>query len=134
MPSTNAPAPDSHAGAPTWQRTTPRRRAVEGEPRRWRRYGFLLLAALLVLNALAGERGYLEFRRLERRYADAAAQLAARRAENEALQRRIRQLKSDPEAIAVEIRGQLGYVKPGEVVFTVRDAPPKISAAPPLPR
>lgn len=103
----------------------PRRAATPArhESRRWPWYGVGVLAVALMVNALAGERGYLEWRRLEQRHAGAVAQLAARRAENETLRRRIREMKSDPAAIEREIRGQLGYARPGELVFTVRDAP-----------
>lgn len=115
------PAPESPHGEPA----TPRRRraADRREPRRWWRYGLVVLGGVLLVNALAGERGYLEYTRLRHRLTDAQAQLAARRAENAELQRRIRQLKTDPVAIEREVRDQLGYAKPGEVVFTVRDAP-----------
>lgn len=65
----------------------------------------------------------LDYRRLEARHTEAEAELAAIRAQNEALRRRTRQLKSDPVAIEQEIRDQLGYVRTGEVLFTIRDAP-----------
>lgn len=91
-----------------------------------------MVGAALLVNALAGERGYLDYRRLEARHAEAEAELAAIRAQNEALRRRARQLKSDPVAIEQEIRDQLGYLRAGEVLFTIRDAPaPAVKPAPP---
>lgn len=128
-------APKSSAEEPAGTASRPpasrRPTVVTRDGSRWWRYGFWVVAAVLLVNALAGERGYLEYRRLEARQAEARAQLAARRAENEALQRSIRQLKTDPAAVEREIRAQLGYARRGEVVFTIRDAPPPAPASPP---
>lgn len=125
MMSAPDPVPAEKAFAPARPRTASKRRSrpAEGEPRRWGWYAFAALVIAMLVNVLAGERGYLEYLRMERRHAEAVAQLETRRAENEALRRRIRQLKSDPVAIEREIREQLGYVRPGEVVFSVREAP-----------
>jgi cell division protein FtsB len=127
------PAPATAARAPARRRVPTRRpaRSGEREPRRWGRYALVALVVAMLVNVLAGERGYLEYRALARRHAEAVAQLQARRAENEALRRRIRQLKSDPAAIEREIREQLGYVRPGEVVFSVREAPARPDGATP---
>lgn len=115
--STDDTAPAGTAGVAR----APRRRASPA-PRRWWRYGFAVVGAALLVNAVAGERGYLEYRQMEARHAEAEAQLAAARAQNEALRQRNRQLKSDPVAIEREVRDQLGYAREGEVVFTIRDA------------
>lgn len=93
----------------------------------------LVVCGVLLVNALAGERGYLEYRRLEARVAEAEAELAGIRAQNQALQHRARRLKSDPVAIEREVRDQLGYAREGEVVFTIRDAPAP-SPAPAAPK
>jgi cell division protein FtsB len=97
------------------------------------RYGIAFVFAVLVVNAIAGERGYLELRRSEQRHAEAQAALAARRAENEYLQWAIRRMRSDPGAVEVAVREQLGYVNAGEFVFTVREPRPRPAPPPAAP-
>jgi cell division protein FtsB len=94
------------------------------------KYGIAFVFAVLVVNAVAGERGYLELKRLEQRHADAIARLAALRADNAALQASIRRMRTDPSAIEEAVRRELGYSKPGELVFTVRPARPPAPSAP----
>lgn len=129
LPSESAP---EVVPAPAGKRAaSPRRpRAVEGESRRWGRIALAAVVAALLVNVVAGDRGYLQFRQMEQRRVEALAQLEQKRAQNEALRRRIRQLKSDPVAIEHEIRSQLGYARPGEVVFSVREAPAPNPQAP----
>jgi cell division protein FtsB len=100
-------------------------RSVAGSRRWWVRYALAFVSAVLVVNAIAGERGYIELRRSERRHAEAQAALAARRAENASLQSAIHRLRSDPAAIEAAVREHLGYAKPGELVFTVREPRPR---------
>lgn len=90
----------------------------------WVKYGIAFVFAVLVVNAVAGERGYLELKRLEQRHADAVARLAALRADNASLQASIRRMRTEPTAIEEAVRRQLGYSKPGELVFTVKPARP----------
>jgi cell division protein FtsB len=96
------------------------------------KYGIAFVFAVLVVNAVAGERGYLELKRLEQQHADAAARLAARRAENAALQTAIQRMRNDPAAIEEAVRRQLGYAKSGELVFTVREPRPRPQAQEPV--
>ena len=114
------PEPITPAERPRTHGRGARPQAAEGR-RWWVRYGIAFLFAVLVVNAVAGERGYLEWKRLERRHADAAARLAARRAENASLQKAIHRMRTDPSAVEEAVRRQLGYSKPGELVFTVRE-------------
>jgi len=95
----------------------------------WVKYGIAFVFAVLVVNAVAGERGYLELKRLEQRHADAVARLAALRADNASLQGAIRRMRTDPAAIEEAVRRQLGYSKPGELVFTVKPARPPAAPA-----
>jgi cell division protein FtsB len=84
-------------------------------------YAIAFVCAVLLVNAIAGERGYLELRRLQRHHAEATAALARRRAETAELKARIERLRTDPSAIEYAIREQLGYARPGEMVFPVRE-------------
>ena len=103
-----------------------RPQAADGR-RWWVKYGIAFVFAVLVVNAVAGERGYLELKRLEQRHADAVARLAALRADNASLQASIRRMRTEPTAIEEAVRRQLGYSKPGELVFTVKPARPPVA-------
>jgi cell division protein FtsB len=52
------------------------------------------------------------------------------RQENADLRESVRLLKEDPATIEAEARRQLGLIKPGEILFILKDAPP----AQPAPR
>ena len=121
----DSPTAPSRARAP--------QRAVRhtGEGRRWWvRYGIVFVFAVLLVNAVAGEKGYLELRRSQQRKAEVEAALVARRAENAVLQSRIQRMRTDRAAIEESVRQQLGYAKPGELVFTVREPRPQAPAKP----
>jgi cell division protein FtsB len=82
-----------------------------------------LVAALLACSALdpGGLRRALELeeqaRRIEREGAAAAAQVAR-------LRREVKALRGDPAALERAAREELGYVKPGEVVYKLDEARP----------
>jgi len=81
----------------------------------------LFTASLLLVNGLFGERGLLESLRARRAYAAAGEDLARLRRENQALRQHARLLRSDPAAIEAVARGELGLVRAGEILVTVRD-------------
>jgi len=73
--------------------------------------------------AVVGDRGLLALQAARRDLDALGAQVAALRSENLALQRRIRRLREDPAAIEELARRELGLIKPGEIVFTIREIP-----------
>lgn len=85
--------------------------------------GFVTVA--LILNALIGERGFVERRRAQSQSAAISAEVSAIRHENAGLRRRVAQLTSDPLAIEHVARAELGLVKRGEVLVLVRDVRPR---------
>ena len=91
------------------------------EPRRFWSRVVLFAASTLLVNGLIGERGLMETVRARRAYASAARDLARLRQENAALRERVRRLSSDPDAIELVARGELGLLRSGEIVVTVRD-------------
>jgi cell division protein FtsB len=101
-----APAPPSSAG----------RRAVH----------FLLVFVTLVLvgDALIGEKGLIESMRARRQYREVAASLESLRRENGRLRENVRRLRDDPGAIESLAREQLGLIRPGEVLFIIKDETP----------
>jgi len=73
------------------------------------------------VNGLIGERGLLETMRARRSYTTAAAELARIRQENAALREQARRLRNDPGTIEAVARGELGLLRPGEILITIRD-------------
>jgi cell division protein FtsB len=84
---------------------------------------FLLIFVTLVLvaDALIGEKGLIESMRARRQYRDVAAALESLRRENGKLREHVRRLRDDPAAIESLAREQLGLIRPGEVLFIIKD-------------
>jgi len=85
--------------------------------------GLVFIAAVIVLDALAGDRGLLAMLRVRRQSAALAAALANDRAINARLAEQARRLRDDPAAIEEVARRELGLIKPGEKVFIIKDVP-----------
>ena len=86
-------------------------------------FGLILFAAVIILDALAGDRGLLAMLRVRGQYTALAATLARERAENARLADQARRLREDPTAIEEVARRELGLIKPGEKVFIIKDVP-----------
>lgn len=85
-------------------------------------YVLALVTVVLVVDALVGDKGLLESMRARRQYAEVAASLSGLRQENARLRDEIRRLNSDPSMIESIARDELGMVRPGELVFVIKDA------------
>jgi len=95
--------------------STPRRRKVLN--------GLLAFATIvLFVDALVGDKGMIERLRARRQYAQQAAALAAIRHENAVMRDRIVRLKNDPATIESIAREEMGLIRPGELLFILRDA------------
>lgn len=121
------PAPPPEAAAPAPRGRT-RRRARSGpevreQHRRWIRYGLVVISAVLMVNALFGEKGYLATIQARREHDHIQRQLSALRAENERLANDIRRMRTDPNALEEAARKDLGLIRPGETLITLRDRP-----------
>ena len=81
----------------------------------------LFTACVLLVNGLFGERGLTETLRARRTFAMATQDLARLKRENASLRDRARRLRDDPATIESVARGELGLVRPGEILVTVRD-------------
>jgi cell division protein FtsB len=104
-----------------------RRRAQPAPPpsptrRRLLNYILGLVTVVLVVDALVGDKGLIETMRARRQFADLTASLAVLRQQNTQLRDDIRRLKEDPGTIESIAREELGLMRPGEVLFVVRDA------------
>jgi cell division protein FtsB len=105
-----------------------RGRAVPAAPPAFRRRALHLLLVfvtlVLVIDALIGEKGLVESMRARRKYQEVAASLDALRRENAKLREDMRRLNEDPATIEAVAREELGLIRPGEVVFILKDAKP----------
>ena len=105
-----------------------RRRVKTGASDRQRRkafwkYGLLLLSAALMVNALIGEKGYLANLQAQQEFQDVSESLRQLKAENARLKAETLRLHTDPQALEDSARSQLGLIKPGETLITLRDRP-----------
>lgn len=78
-------------------------------------------AGVLLIDALVGEKGLLEGVRARRAYAEAEASLNRLRAENARLYEDKRRFTENRAAIEALAREELGYIRPGELLFIIRD-------------
>ncbi len=95
---------------------------VQRRKRIWT-YGLLLLSAALMVNALIGEKGYLANLQARQEFQDVSHSLEQLKAENAKLEEDARRLQTDPQALEDSARLQLGLIKPGETLITLRDRP-----------
>ena len=104
------------------------RTPVAASPSLWRsrvfQYGLAFVTILLVVDALVGDKGFLDTLRARRQYRAAAAALAQKRQDNARLREEIRRLREDPARIEAVAREELGLMREGEVLFIVHDEKP----------
>ena len=113
MPASKPSAGSSSAGRPG---TSARLR---------RRKGYLILlflAALLAVDAVFGDKGLFALRRARREYEEVASGLTRARRENARLREDVQRLY-EPAAVEEIARRELGLIKPGEILFIVKDVP-----------
>ncbi len=96
--------------------------------RRWAglaRYVLVFVTAVLLVDAVFGEKGVLALVQARREFSAVERALETAREENAALRDQARRLREDPAAIEALARGQLGLIKPGEKLFIVKDVAKK---------
>ena len=93
-------------------------------PTRLLQYGLAFIIVVLVVDALVGDKGFLDTLRARRQYRAVAASLTDRRQENARLREEIRRLRDDPARIESVAREELGLIRPGEVLFILHDDKP----------
>ena len=107
------------------RRAQPKRRAA--------RFLVMLVAAVLVGNALIGERGLIAMIRANHDLTSLSRMIAELRVANEELRADARRLRDEPRAIEEVARRQLGLIRPGERVFIVTMVPALGTSATPAP-
>ena len=85
------------------------------------RHVLVFFTLVIVVDAIAGEKGLLALLEARRDYAALERSLERARAENAELREAARRLREDPAAIEEAARRELGLIKPGEVLFIVKD-------------
>ena len=93
--------------------------------RRLLRHGLVFFTFVIVVDAIAGEKGLLALLQARREYAALERSLDRARAENSDLREQARRLREDPSAVEDQARRQLGLIKPGEMVFFIKDVDQK---------
>ena len=102
--------------------------AKGGASRRGRRVLRLVLGfvtAVLVVDAMVGEKGLLTLLEARREFVTVEQSLLRERTENARLREEARRLREDPAAIEELARRDLGLIKPGEKLFIIRDVEPR---------
>ena len=114
-----------------------RRAAAPKAPGRHRptiRLLLVFVAAVILVDALVGDRGLLAMMHARKEYDELAATISRDRAENARLRDEARRLLDDPVAIEEVARRDLGLIRPGEKVFIIKDVgAPARPDAPSLP-
>jgi cell division protein FtsB len=86
---------------------------------------FSLCVSFVVIDAFAGDRGLAALMRTRQDHGRLAAEVEARKRENDGLREQIRRLRvEDPSAIEEIARRELGLIKPGERLFIIHDVTP----------
>jgi len=102
--------------------------------RRNARYFFALAFCLLVLQDVFGAHGLMAMHRSKTKMRDVQAQIDQLDKENQELQQKIHQLKTDPSAIEKIARDRMGLARPGEFIFQMPAKPDPKSAPSPAPQ
>ena len=93
--------------------------------RRLLRHGVIFFTFVIIVDAVAGEKGLLALLQARREYAALERSLERARAENADLREQARRLREDPNAVEEQARRELGLIRPGEIVFFIKDVDKK---------
>ena len=88
---------------------------------RFTRYLLGFIAAVLLVDAIVGEKGLLSLIKARRDFQFVEQALEQSRGQNAELREEARRLREDPRAVEEVARRELGLIKPGEKLFIVRD-------------
>jgi cell division protein FtsB len=102
-----------------------RKRVAAPAPSLLRKRGLHLLlifvTLVLIVDALVGEKGLMQSMDARRQYRQLQGSLDELRRQNDALREEMRRLNEDPATIESLARQELGLIRPGEVVFILKD-------------
>ena len=110
--------------------TTPLRRKRVPPPApsvRWRgviNYLLLFVTLVLIVDALIGDKGFMDTMRVRQEWAELARSVERLRQENARLVEQARKLREDPATLESIARKEHGLIRPGEIVFILKDVKP----------
>ena len=81
----------------------------------------IFVTLVLIVDALIGDKGLTESMNARHQYQELHASLDRLRQENATLREDMRRLNEDPATIESLARQELGLIKPGEIVFILKD-------------
>ncbi len=87
------------------------------------RYALWIVSGVLMVNALVGEKGYLARLQARQEQSKAEDNLHRLRADNARLRVEAERLRRDPAMLESVAREELGLIRPGETLITLRDRP-----------
>jgi cell division protein FtsB len=93
----------------------------------WRRalnYLLVFAIAVLLVDALVGERGLVATTRAQRVSDELDLEVQRLRRENAGLREQQRRLREDPTTIELKAREELGLIRPGEILVILKDVKP----------
>jgi cell division protein FtsB len=96
--------------------------AAPAKRRRTLQMLLIFVTLVLVINALVGERGLMETLRARKQHQELVASIDRLKTENARLREEARRLRTDPGTIEALARQELGLIKPGEMLFIIKDA------------
>jgi cell division protein FtsB len=118
-------APQAEAFAASWiECWRPAAARLYALRRRIATAAIAVVTCLLLVHVMVGANGMVVYKQKRTEYEALQKQLAQVHGENEKVTQQIQGLQSDKKAIEKEAREQLGYAKPGELIY-VTPAPPK---------
>ena len=82
---------------------------------------FVVLAAVVAVDAVVGDKGLMAMLKARRQYRTLEAALDRAKTDNARLREEARRLREDPAAIEELARRELGLIRPGERLFIVKD-------------
>jgi len=92
--------------------------------RRLLRAGLIAVTIVVLVDAIVGEKGLVALRRAHDEEAAAQHRLATVRIDNARAVEQARRYREDPATLEELARRDLGFIKPGEKLFIIRDLPP----------
>jgi cell division protein FtsB len=107
--------------APTSCRPSSPRTPAPGRGRQFLRYALFFITAVLLVDAVFGEKGLFALLQARREFAAVERALEQAREENQTLREEARRLREDPSTIEALARRDLGLIKPGEKLFIIAD-------------
>lgn len=86
--------------------------------RRYVTYTLVVVCAVLIVHEIFGAHGFMALRQERKEIESLRQQIRQLEDENAQLDKRIKELQSDPKAIERMAREGMGLARPGELIFT----------------